>query len=269
MTPKPLNRAQETQQIYKKYDYLYRYLRGFVLVIFGIWLGSLFFSDMEGYATNVFTEIIGIFATYLIFDEITKRAAKQEQRDHLFSELNNPSISPAVNALDQLRRDDALPDDYFIGINLRRANWEGAYIGGINFEKAQLDGVNFKFVTSHNGDKNHKVNFKGVNLRYANLSGANLWKADFTCADLRFITLANAFLGHANLEGVYLKEAQLDDVTWMSRKGYGEATLPDGQQWTPDIDLARYTHPEHPDYKTTLEKINAIRIAKGYEVIVF
>lgn len=259
----------ELKQVHKNYAYLYRYLRGLGLVIFGIWLGSLFFSDTDGYMTNVFTEIIGIFATYLIFDEITKRSAKQEQRAHLFAELNNPSLSPAVNALDQLRRDEALTDDYFVGINLRRANWEGAYIGGINFKNAQLDGVNFKEVTSHNGDKNHKVIFEGVNLRYANLTSANLWKANFKCADMRFITLSRSFLGYANFKGAYLNGAILDDVTWMSRKGYGEATLPDGQQWSPDLDLERYTNSEHPDYEATLEKINVIRRNKGYKIIVF
>ena len=202
-------REQETQAIHKKYDYLYRYLRGFILVVFGIWLGSMFFSDTEGYATNVFTELIGIIATYLIFDEITKRANKRELREQLLADLKSTSVSPAVNALDRLRREGWLSDDYFIGKDLSRANWEGAYIGGLNFEGAKLIRATFNNVTTYNGQETRLVKFKTSNLSQAHLVGANLVEARLEEANLRWAHLEGADLRWAHLKGANLSQAHL------------------------------------------------------------
>ncbi|GAB5491162.1 MAG: hypothetical protein Phog2KO_13770 [Phototrophicaceae bacterium] len=220
MQASAINREQETQKINKDYSHIYRYLRGFALVGFGIWIGTVFFSDTEGYATNVFTEFVGIIATYFIFDEITKRSAKNETKQQLLAELNSPSTAPAVNALARLRREGMLEDDYFVGRNLENTNWEGAYIGGLDFEGANLRYTNLKQVTNYDGTTLLNVNFKGANLwgakledanlKYANLEGANLLGAKLEGAKLFKANLEGASLHGANLEGADLWNARLE-----------------------------------------------------------
>ena len=73
----------------------------------------------------------------------------------------------------------------------------------------------------------------GADLRGALLIGADLERAYLVSADLR-----GAFLSCANLRGARLKAACFDDGT----------RLPDGTNWMPGTDMARFTDPQHPDF---------------------
>ena len=64
------------------------------------------------------------------------------------------------------------------------------------------------------------ANLRDADLRHANLTGADLSRADLRYADLRYATLSRAHLTDADLR---------------------RAILPDGSQWTPDIDMTQFT----------------------------
>ena len=251
--------------------------------------------------------------------------AKQELRDELYSDLHSVSNDTVLNALHRLREKGWVDKDYHKDKDFSRANWEGAYIGGMNFEQSNLESAIFKQVTTAGIDGNHPVNFKGAllvsahlagaylweanlsgaelykanlsgaNLWEAHLAGANLWKANLSgvllvsaqlaSADLSFANLEGARLSFANLEGTSLfranlegaslikanlegtdlRDANLEMVKWSNEDGRYPATLPDGTTWTPETNMMRFTNPDHSDYPSTLEKINAIRKEQGRE----
>ena len=63
---------------------------------------------------------------------------------------------------------------------------------------------------------------------FADLAGANLREAD----------LATTTLDGANLIGASVREARFSKY----------ATMPDGNWWTPETDMGRFTDPVHPDF---------------------
>jgi hypothetical protein len=60
-----------------------------------------------------------------------------------------------------------------------------------------------------------------------------------------------------------LRDANLRDVKLIKYDGSNPAILPDGIKWTIQEDMTRFTNPEHPEYLSTLEKINEIRKKLG------
>ena len=73
---------------------------------------------------------------------------------------------------------------------------------------------------------------RGADRRAADLSQAHLREADLCRA-----YLCRAKPSGANLCGARLRGAKLDG-----------ATLPDGSEWTPETDMARFTDLTHPDF---------------------
>lgn len=87
-----------------------------------------------------------------------------------------------------------------------------------------------------------EIDLAGANLNRANLRGANLRSTDLR-ANLAGADLRIANLGAADLRGAYLIGADLEGAEF-----YETTRLPDGTYWTPDIDMARFTNSEHPDF---------------------
>jgi hypothetical protein len=67
-------------------------------------------------------------------------------------------------------------------------------------------------------------------------------------ADLRGADLRGASLLMANLRGANLLEADLRGANLMLPQFNQDATLPDGEKWMPDTDMARFTDPDHPRF---------------------
>jgi len=82
-----------------------------------------------------------------------------------------------------------------------------------------------------------KVNFLH-NLGYSPLVGANLQGAMLLSANLQGANLAGANLQRTMLASANLQGARLSERT----------RLPDGTNWTPGTDMARFTDPDHPDF---------------------
>lgn len=94
-------------------------------------------------------------------------------------------------------------------------------------------------------------------VRYANLWGADLEDADLGKADLRWANFWRANLSNtrlwadlrgANLFLADLTHAQLDGGKYGMVKFDAHTVMPDGEYWTPETDMARFTNPQHPDY---------------------
>lgn len=117
---------------------------------------------------------------------------------------------------------------------------------GVDWTGADLSGI----------DLNGR-NLCGANLDGANLSGANLQGASFMGMSLEMqacdpVSLRGADLTGANLDGAWLGEsillyAILDEAVFTP-----DTQLPNGEQWTPDTDMARFTDPRHRDYAGSL-----------------
>lgn len=80
-------------------------------------------------------------------------------------------------------------------------------------------------------------------LRYKDFRGADLRNADLRGADLRDTVLAGA-----KMQGVHLWEASLEGAIISDDSFNENTTLPDGDKWTPDIDMGRYTDPSDADF---------------------
>jgi uncharacterized protein YjbI with pentapeptide repeats len=80
-------------------------------------------------------------------------------------------------------------------------------------------------------------------LGFTDLQGAKLWYAYLKGALLIGANLQEVQFRLANLQGADLERANLH----LAR--FAESTiLPDGTNWTPDTDMARFTDPGHPDF---------------------
>lgn len=248
-------------------------------VIAGILIGILtapaieqITGDLNTLIGNLVPETIGIIFTVLILNRAADNRAQAELRKQLLAELRSSSTSPAVNALDRLRHEGWLEDDYFIsneGSVLLRANWEGAYIGNLNFQNADLRGANFKGVVVVNKNGIQKTSFKNADMWGIQLQGSNLKEVQLQGADLTKANLEHAILWGANLEGAYLQGAQLDKAMWADPFGIVKTILPDGMPWSAEEDnqIERFTNALHPRYWETMKAVDAIRSKLGYDLI--
>lgn len=291
-TTLPQTRWQEIEKIWKDNRWLY-ILAGILMGIISVPAIEQITGDLNTLIGNLVPETIGIIFTVLILNRAADNRAKEEIKQQLLAELKSTSVSPAVNALDRLRREGWLNDDYFTskeGKNLVEANWEGALIGGLNFENANLWGIKFNNVRSVYSQEYKPVNLRNSNLVRAefenallvgaHLEGAYLQEAFFAETNLRDAHLEGALLKgaflkdtnltNAHLEGASFQDAYISDVKWSDQYLNQPAILPDGTPWTPEEDkrMERFTNPYHPEFYVTLEKINAIRAKLGYEPII-
>ena len=72
------------------------------------------------------------------------------------------------------------------------------------------------------------VSFDNANLEHSNFTKSTLFRVRFRGTNLR-----NMNLRHAKLEGVIFDENTI---------------LPDGQNWSRNVDLTCFTDPDHPDF---------------------
>lgn len=333
---------QQTRSIYKEYNDFYRIAGGLALVIFGVWIGSLIFSD--GYTSNIYTEVLSIFAIVLVLDQINQWRDRENLKRRLWNEVHSPAYQIAVTALEYLRRENWLGINPFENANLERVCWNGAFIGHLSFRNANLRNgrligvTNAPILDAEQGSETYNfvdfydakmesakldncilascnfgnaqlwessfegaylelsffndvmavnANFQRTILEYANMTNSNFIDCDFrysnaTCADFSRSQLENAnmknsiliganfkqtTLRHANLSGADLTYANLENVNWFNANGGNPTILPDGLIWTANTDMEKFTNPQHPDFNSTLEKINVIRSEAGIDAL--
>ena len=217
-------------------------------------LGALPIGDYgKGLTLNLSTELAGALITYLLIELLIGQTKEREgEKEELIEQLGSRVRDVAVAAADKLRSrgwlfDGSLRDAVLIGANL-----QGAWLAEADLQGAQLSSANL------HGAWLSEANLQGATLSGANLEWATLTGANLQGADLQGASLFDARLQGANLFGANLQGARLERNLWdssvisldFSRKtDFKEnTTLPDGQKWTPDTDMARFTDPDHSDF---------------------
>jgi hypothetical protein len=179
-----------------------------LLVLIGVSIGWLLFSDKEGYLANAFTEAMGAAGTFLVLDWWIRRRDEQhrteELKHRLVREMGSPINSTAINAVHEIKT----------------RHW-------------------------HHGENSI---LKGVKLAMANLQAAELEGFDLEGTILILANLRGAHLNGANLNGAHLFGADLRDAVLNQTHMDERTLLPDGSHWTPDTDLRRFTDSNHPDF---------------------
>lgn len=126
--------------------------------------------------------------------------------------------------------------------NLFRANLEGAKLGSADLQgtvlwEAILQGIDLS------GMNLQDAKLEGAKLHGADLSGANIQGATFMRAELR-----GADLMDANLQGTNLKSANLTHANMYDVKCDENTILPNGEQWTPNVDWSEFGAVEIEDW---------------------
>ncbi|MCY3946895.1 MAG: pentapeptide repeat-containing protein [Anaerolineaceae bacterium] len=133
-----------------------------------------------------------------------------EQANLTFASMENSRLTSV-----SFSRSDLIGTS-LIDAKLREANFANAKCWGVRFQNADLA----------------NANFRGANLDGAKLENAILAGADLEGASLKMAELAGACLHTANL-----KHTVFDENT----------TLPNGEKWTTETDMTRFTNPESSD----------------------
>jgi uncharacterized protein YjbI with pentapeptide repeats len=286
-----MTRQLEIRDLWKQYQGLY--------VMAGVLIGLLLFpfleliiNDLSQLLIGLVPEAIGIGFTVGIIEQFNRQRAKREQaeRDQLQKQeqaerdqrqQREQQTRDQLQSISDLRRAGTSQDrqpiidrmgksKLFRGADLGQADLSEANLGQADLEEAILTGVELE------GAYLWEANLKGVDLEYvilvnailvnANLSGAILVNANLEGAILADAILEGATLWNANLKGADLVKANLENIIWKGKDRHKlpvVPTLPDGEEWTSDTDMKRFTDREHPEYKATREKINAIREEMG------
>jgi hypothetical protein len=225
-------------------------------------------GDWEGLALNFGTEMAGAVVTYLLLELVIGRTERREaKKADLIAQMGSKAQDVAIAASEQLARCGWLYDGSLQGADLEWANLQEAFLPGANLQGADLLGANLQEAFLHRanlqgaflyganlqGTDLASANLKEVDLEDANLQGANLLGANLQGAFLRGGNLQGAHLGGANLQGVKLFNANLQGADLFNANLQGadfdeNTTLPDGTNWTPNTDIARFTDPKHPDF---------------------
>jgi uncharacterized protein YjbI with pentapeptide repeats len=223
-------------------------------------LGYLNTGDLSGLLMNLGSEFGGACITFLLIDllvegrvqsleeakEKQKAEAQAEQhrvdrKKHLILEMSSLDNTSAINAVKELRELKWLDDGSLQGQDFTRANLSRAKLASADLRKAKLSKANFE-----------EADLWGAVLQKADLTGANLsscdlYEADLSGASLMSANLKGANLSKCNLVGANLQDANLQnanllnaDCTHIDLIG---ATMPDGEKYTPNTDLAKFTHP--------------------------
>ena len=228
----------------------------YAFVIIGI---SQFDFDPDDYKTNLYTEVFGVlfsvFVSVVIIGGWSYSRERQQLRARLKREAGSRSNDIAISAVEWLRDKKWLIGDKGLlkGADLRGANLNNADLYKVNLQCAVLQNARLQECQMW------KADLVEANLRFVNLQGARLWEANLQCAKLWKANLKEAKLWRANLQRADLLGAYLQGATLKEAKFNGATTLPDGEMYSSDTEMDRYTNPNHCGFSKTLDDINEIR----------
>lgn len=275
------------RKIWREYKTFYTLARRSIPFIVGVVVGGLIFSSDSGYATNLYTELLSIAATVGILDFLNEQHRQQEQAKRDQWQAEQQRIRDQLQAVSELQRAKTKEERQAIldrmksggllrGASLRSLNLEEVNLANADLRKSDLERANLR------GANLQSARLRGANMKHANLSeatlmtaildgvvatGIHLEKADLLGAELVDAMLDSAYLeeakfGDSNLLGAELAHAKLSNTKW--ERIIGNTTyasiLPDGTNWTKDVDMGRFTNPHH---RETRDRINEVRLEMG------
>jgi uncharacterized protein YjbI with pentapeptide repeats len=211
-----------------------------------------FKHEWLNFGLNLSTEVIGILVstaiTYFIVDRFTQQKIEQENLTNWIIDIRSGSKNVAFQAIAHLKfhpkqhlKNGALCSSDMRGANLTGAKLHDADLRWVDLRGAKLEKTNLsraKLQGAHLGWSN----MQNALLEQTNLQSGHLERADLRNACLEMADLTNAHIEGANLTGAKLRNAHFD---WAKLQ---DAIMPDGQPWTPETDLRRFTDPNHPDF---------------------
>lgn len=89
---------------------------------------------------------------------------------------------------------------------------------------------------------------RGVDLSKIKLPGAKITNCDLRQANLSYADLSDVQFRNVNLKETNLREADLEGADLQNGRFSKKTTLPDGNGWTRDVDMARFTDHDHPEF---------------------
>lgn len=228
-----------------EYPLLFPLLTSLILVVIGIVIGWALFADDPGYNTNLYTELLSISVTVFVLDVLARRREEQRRvrdlQDQLIRNAASLSNEIAKDAVYQMRRRKWLcPSDkeqLLRGEDLQGANLQDSALDFADLRHAILVQANLRNVMLRG------AHLEGADTRFADLRNANLWGAFLQEAHLADANLKGANLHDTILKGADLLYANLEDAKFTQN-----TILPDGNHWSPDTDLTRFTNPYHADF---------------------
>lgn len=235
----------------------------------GIWALSKH-GDWESFALNFSTEMAGAVVTFVLLEVIIRnreehenaRRKEDELKHDLIARLSSTVREITVSATDELRRAGWLEDGTLRKAHLRRANLERvdlskADLSGANLHRAQLNQADLWNADLSDSDLSGawlqetrlwQANLEDANMWQARLQGANLRSANLSGARLNETKLEHADLRDTDLAGASFERARLEEVDFRGARFNQETVLPDGSYWNDQVDIARYTDPNHPAF---------------------
>jgi hypothetical protein len=206
--------------------------------------------------------LTGFMAAILVFDTLAEVRATRTRKRMIIEQMGSRLNPIALDAVRIARKEGWLEDGSFRKANLEDANLTSARIHSIDvqgawLDRAQLQRTDLRFI------RGEKAHFTYANLERATLALGHLPKAVFDYSNLRLTYFLKAELQGAKLISVNLYEADLTEaylegacLLGANLQGarldgvfFDEKTiLPDRTKWTPDVDLARFTDPNHPQF---------------------
>lgn len=176
--------------------------------------------------------------TILIIDTLYQRRERRSQFLQLIRLARSRDNLTALQSLDDLKAYKMLKQKTFRKYNLSGANLENVQLFvGLDMTEANLSNAILVNANLHNTILNSAIlseaNLRDADLISTKLRNASLIKVILENAILRGVDLSGAVLSGANLKNAQIEETVFDEKT----------ILPDGKNWTPKTDLARFTNP--------------------------
>ena len=81
------DRLKDIRKIHQDYRVFYQLSGGLSLLIIGVWIGSLIFAHDDSYATNVYTELLGVLVTIILLDRLNIFRLRQQSESELGQQL--------------------------------------------------------------------------------------------------------------------------------------------------------------------------------------
>jgi uncharacterized protein YjbI with pentapeptide repeats len=142
-------------------------------------------GDWPGFALNFGTEMAGAIVTYVLLEVVI---GTRQKKQLLISQLTSKSIDVAINAIEEIVRNDWHRDGSLNNLRLFKVNLPGIEIDSASFENSDMREANLEDAV-----------LRSANLRWAALQGANLIHTDLSFSDMSNAGLTNAVLMGARI----------------------------------------------------------------------